>query len=182
MTLRAAYFLRETLFAGAAIVEPGELIEGCEFIDFRGQRFDFGQGLNLVGDLTMQAHDLSLLIDEVDAEDQDEADERADSLVQEKGVGALVVIEHGGEGKRGDAERKEQNHRDRCGPQPPLATIEILETFANLLGLEVRAGGMLRLDIRVRFGHRIFGISACPKNARPVSATLYVSFAGFPSQ
>ena len=103
----------------------------------------------------MQTHDLSLLIDEVDAEDQDEADERADSLVQEKRVGALVVIEHGGEGKRCHAERQEQNHGDRCGPQPPLATVEMLETFANLLRLDVRARKMRGLGIRNRFGHRI---------------------------
>lgn len=180
MTLRAADFLSEALFAGATIVEAGELIEGCELIDFRRERFDFGQRLNLVGDLMMQTHDLSLLIDEVDAKDQDEANQGSDGLVQEEGVGALVAIEHGGEGKRGHAESKEQDDGDRCGPEPPLATVEVLETFANLVGLQVRARKAFGLGVGARFGHRISRVSAFAKDARATGGTLYVSFARFP--
>ena len=41
VALRAADFLCEALFAGAAVVKSRELIESCKFVDFGGERFDF---------------------------------------------------------------------------------------------------------------------------------------------
>ncbi len=55
VALRAADFLREALFAGAAIVKSRELIERGELVDLRGQRFHLGEGLHLVGDLVVHA-------------------------------------------------------------------------------------------------------------------------------
>ena len=100
VALRAADFLREALLAGAAIVKSRELIESREFVNFGSQRFHLGQRLDLVGDLVMQAHDLRLLIDQIDTEDQNKPDESAHGLIQEKGIGAFFVVEHGGERKR----------------------------------------------------------------------------------
>ncbi len=39
VALRAADFLRQALFAGAAIVKPGQLIECGELVNLRGQSF-----------------------------------------------------------------------------------------------------------------------------------------------
>ena len=182
VALRATDFLREALLAGAAVVESRELIESREFVNLRSERFHFGQGFDLVGDLVVQAHDLSLLIDQINAEDQDQPYERAHCLIQEEGIRSIVVTEHRGKRKRCYAEREKQNHGNRGGPQPPLATIEMLEAFADFFGLEVRAGKMFRLGNGIGFGHRISGTSARPKDARAATATLYVTFAGFPSE
>ena len=138
VALRAADFLREALFAGAAIVETSELIERRQFVDFGCESFYFSQRFHLVSNLVAQAHQLNLLIDQINAEDQNEAYQGAYGLIQIKRIGSFVVAEHRGEGERSHGQGEQENHSDGGGPQPPLPAVQMVEMLADFFWLKVR--------------------------------------------
>src|SRR6202041_1824232 len=77
VTLRAADFLSQALFAGATIVKTSKLIEGRELVNLRSKSFHLGQGMHLVSALEPKPTELDLLIDQIDAEHQNEPHQSA---------------------------------------------------------------------------------------------------------
>ncbi len=99
VALRAADFLSQALLAGAAIVKSGELIESRELVNLGSESFHLGQRLHLVRDLVTEAHELDLLIDQIDAEHQNETHESADGLIQIERIGASSWLSIAGKAK-----------------------------------------------------------------------------------
>jgi hypothetical protein len=148
VALRATDFLGQALFAGATVVKTGELIESRELVNLRSESFYLGQRLHLIRDLVTEATELDLLVDQIDAKHQNESDQSAHRLIQVERVGGFFATEQRRESERRDGEREQQNYCNSGGPQPPLAAIEMMQMFADLLRLKVRYG----LTIRLRLG------------------------------
>src|SRR6185437_1467468 len=81
---RARDFFGEALFAGAAVVQTGERVENSKFVNFLREHLDLRDGVDLIGKLAANAVDEVLLIDGIDAENQNQRDESANSLGQEE--------------------------------------------------------------------------------------------------
>ncbi len=103
----AADFLGQSLLAGAAIVEPRQLIERGKFVDLRGEGFDFRKRGYLIRDLVAHADEQRLLIHEINAEEQNDSDQRAHRLIQIK-RGSRILFQNCREGEGGHRKR-EQN-------------------------------------------------------------------------
>ena len=78
------------MFAGSAVVKARELIERGELVHLGSQGFDLCKTVDLVGDLVTHTGNLKLLVNQVHAKNQDQANERTHSLIEEKAVCPLL--------------------------------------------------------------------------------------------
>src|SRR3984885_3372306 len=138
--------------------------------------------MHLISDLEPKPTELDLLIDQIDAEHQDEPYQSADRLIQIERIGCVIAIEQRREREGCDCEREQQNHRDRSAPQPPLAAIQMMQMLADLLRLKMRSGltvrGRRALSMNVRHGSSLVYYST--KDARAGKPGIHVSVVGVP--
>ena len=148
MTHGSADLFGQALLAGAAVVEAGQLIQRRELVDLIGQAFDSGEGLDLIGQLIPHANDHRLLVNHVNAEDEDDSNESSHGLVEIERVRRLLDAKHLGECKRrhGDGQQSEDEYGG--GPQPPLAAVERPQVLAERVRPNIRS--VLR---GIRFNH-----------------------------
>ena len=106
--------------------KPGERVEHRELEVLFGQHVFPGRDVDLIRKAAARASQLHLLVQCVNAEQHDEADERAYRLVDVELVERIVRVRNHLQGKRRDRDGERDDYDDSQDPQGPVASPELL--------------------------------------------------------